>query len=184
MQDSQGESVTRLASQLQPQEPKQYTETELRAMRRAYVTLRHGTVRACGHKTDLSRQPKLNCDSCWTAWLKSSDGLLVKLHEELVTLGLPYLRATYGHKLVQKFARFLDNELNRKDDIAVHTEEREGSQTEGNSRGIGVGSGEIQSIVRSVEPIGQEASNDEQLDPIGKESVIANQNDQYGVTEP
>ena len=116
-------------------EPEKFTERQIRAARRQWVTLRHGMVRACGHKIDLSRQPRNNCEWCWEAWLKTSDGLLVVLHETLVNKGLAALKAQYGNKLVKMFKRFLDKELQQVDKIepALYTESVEEITNEENT---------------------------------------------------
>ena len=166
------EASEQTAPALEPK-PERPTEAQIRAMRRQFVTLRHGTVRACGHKIDLSRQPKNNCESCWEAWFKTTDNLLVTLHEHLVTRGLASLKAQFGDKLVKQFARFLDRELNQQQEQETNgvPEETEGStEAEGGSDSAGVGDGEIQGAVQTVGDSGQEARDDEQLGAVGEEA--------------
>jgi hypothetical protein len=120
MQETTPESVT--PTPTPEAASKKITEQEMRAMRRQFVTIRLGTVRACGHKIDSSKPPKNNCEWCWEAYFKTNDNMLVTLHEFLVTRGLPAFRAQFGNKLVKHFARLLDRELNVRKAEEVDTE--------------------------------------------------------------
>lgn len=166
------------APALEPQAaPPRYTAKQMGAMRRQFMTITHGTVRMCGHKINLSKQPNNNCSACWYAYFKTVDGLLVTLHETLVTKGLPALKAQYGDKLVKQFARFLDAELanDKEQETNAVSQEGEGSTcAEAGCGCAGVGSGEVQSTVCSIEPAGQEARNDEQSDSVGQETEPSN----------
>lgn len=182
MQESQ-ESTEQTAPALEPK-PERPSEKQIRAMRRQFITIMHGTVRACGHKIDISKQPKNNCEFCWEAYFKTTDNLLVTLHEFLVTRGLPALRAQFGDKLVKQFSRFLDRELNVERVNAI-SEEGEGSAcTEAGCGCAGVTAGEVQSSLGTVSGVGQEASNDEQPSATGEEAGLGDPSDQHGTAEP
>lgn len=167
-----------------PTVPPKLTDKQMRAMRRQYITINHGRVRACGHKINLSKQPNNNCDSCWKAYFKTVDNLLVTLHEYLVTQGLPALKARYGDKLVKKFARFLDNELNQERNDAVCAQEGEGSKAENGGGSTGVGSGEIQGIIQPVGDSGQEARDNQQPDATREAPEPTDQDYLHAITEP
>ena len=160
--------------------PPKLTRKQIGEMRRQFMTVTHGTVILCGHKLDVKNQPKNNCPPCWEAYFKTGENRLVVLHDTLVTKGLPALRAQYGDKLVKQFARFLDNELYQERNDGI-SEEGEGSpSTEAGSGGTGIGSGEIQSTLRAVEPVGQETRHDEQPDATGQAAGSVDTVDQHG----
>jgi hypothetical protein len=62
------ETVT-VAEVTTPPALKEYTRKELGQLRRRYVTVIHGTVKACGHKAafNKTKQPTSNCVECWKA---------------------------------------------------------------------------------------------------------------------
>jgi len=82
----------RLAAQLTPPEPvkeiplernpPKLSPTDIGKLRKQYVTVTQSRVRTCGHKIDLSRQPKYrNCQSCWMAFFSQHKELVDQLIE-------------------------------------------------------------------------------------------------------
>jgi len=87
---------------------KQPTKKQIGQMRRAYVTVVHGTVRACGHKAkfNATKQPSNNCVDCWVAFF-STTADLEALHKMLTEEGVDKFTAKYGSKFVNHFHGYL-----------------------------------------------------------------------------
>ena len=91
-----------------PPAPKEYTRKELGQLRRRYVTVVHGTVKACGHKASFSKtkQPTSNCVECWKAYFMTSVDL-EGIHVILTKQGAKELIKQKGVKYVKHFHGFL-----------------------------------------------------------------------------
>ena len=93
--------------------PKQeLTRKQLGQLRRQYVTINHGRVKACGHKAKFSatQQPKNNCVDCWEAYFLTSVDL-EGIHIVLTKQGVRALVAQRGTKFVKMFRGFLSAKL-------------------------------------------------------------------------
>lgn len=92
--------------------PREYTRKELGQLRRRYVTVVHGTVKACGHKAAFSKdkQPTNNCVECWSAFFMTEVDL-EGLHVVLTKQGVRALVAQRGTKFVKMFRGFLNSRL-------------------------------------------------------------------------
>jgi hypothetical protein len=93
--------------------PKQeLTRKQLGQLRRQYITVVHGTVKACGHKAKFSatQQPKNNCVDCWSAYFLTSVDL-EGIHVVLTKQGVRALVAQRGTKFVKMFRGFLSAKL-------------------------------------------------------------------------
>jgi len=93
--------------------PKQeLTRKQLGQLRRQYVTIVHGTVKACGHRARFSatQQPKNNCVDCWEAYFLTSVDL-EGIHVVLTKQGVRALIAQRGTKFVTMFRGFLSAKL-------------------------------------------------------------------------
>ena len=72
------EQTTNLQEVAEPEAPaappEKLTRKQLGQLRRQYMTVTHGTVRACGHLARFSKDhdPKNNCISCWGAYFSTS----------------------------------------------------------------------------------------------------------------
>ena len=95
-----------------PPAPREYTRKELGQLRRQYVTINHGRVKACGHKAKFSatQQPKNNCVDCWEAYFLTSVDL-EGVHVVLTKQGVRALVAQRGTKFVKMFRGFLSAKL-------------------------------------------------------------------------
>ena len=95
-----------------PPAPREYTRKELGQLRRQYVTIVHGTVKACGHavKFDQNRAPTNNCVDCWSAYFLTSVDL-EGIHIVLTKQGVRALVAQRGTKFVKMFRGFLSAKL-------------------------------------------------------------------------
>jgi hypothetical protein len=88
---------------------------QLGELRRRYLTIVHGVVRACGHKAKFSstKQPTNNCVDCWTAYFASTDATgkpivdLLGVHKLLTEKGVKGLESQYGTKFTKNFHGFL-----------------------------------------------------------------------------
>ena len=96
-----------------PPAPREYTRKELGQLRRQYVTIVHGTVKACGHKDNFSKterregkQPSNNCMECWKAYFMTSVDL-EGVHVVLTKQGVRALIAQRGKKFAKMFHGFL-----------------------------------------------------------------------------
>ena len=92
--------------------PEKLTRKQIGQLRRQYLTITHGTVKACGHKATFSRDhdPKNNCVDCWSAFFATSVDLDF-VHTVLTTKGGKALVAMKGTKYVRMFHGFLSSQL-------------------------------------------------------------------------
>jgi hypothetical protein len=92
--------------------PEKLTRKQLGQLRRQYMTITHGTVRACGHLARFSKDhdPKNNCISCWGAYFSTSVDLDL-IHAVLTTKGVKALVAMKGTRFTKMFHGFLASQL-------------------------------------------------------------------------
>lgn len=95
-----------------PEAPK-LTKKQIGQLRRQYVTVVHGTVKACGHKAKFSntKQPTNNCVDCWKAFFITVVDLDT-VHKVLTEQGVKAFEAKYGTKFMRNFHGFLATSLN------------------------------------------------------------------------
>ena len=93
--------------------PEKLTRKQLGQLRRQYITIVNGTVKACGHKDNFSKNerregkiPNNNCIGCWEAFFMTSVDLDL-VHAVLTTKGAPALIAMKGTKFTRMFHGFL-----------------------------------------------------------------------------
>jgi hypothetical protein len=104
----------------------QLTPSEIRKLRRQFVTVTHPRVEACGHRLDLSRQPRMrNCQSCWLTWL-NNHGELVQTADELHNTegGVDMLISLQGVKFLKWFRRFMAGVASLKPSLKQEGEEQ------------------------------------------------------------
>lgn len=92
--------------------PEKLTRKQLGQLRRQYVTITHGRVKACGHLARFSKDhdPKNNCTGCWGAYLATSVDLEF-IHTVLTTKGVKALIAMRGTKFAKMFHGWLSSNL-------------------------------------------------------------------------
>jgi hypothetical protein len=92
--------------------PDKLTRKQLGQLRRQYLTIVHGEVKACGHKAAFSRDhdPKNNCIDCWSAYFATSVDLDF-IHTVLTQKGVKALVAMKGTKFVRMFHGFISSQL-------------------------------------------------------------------------
>ena len=92
--------------------PEKLTKKQLGQLRRQYVTVVHGVVKACGHKAKFAKdkQPNNNCVSCWEAFFMTSVDLDF-IHAVLTQKGGKALVAIRGTKFTKMFHGFLAAKL-------------------------------------------------------------------------
>ena len=97
---------------VEPEVPAKLTRKQLGQLRRQYLTITHGTVRACKHKAKFAKDkdPKNNCVSCWSAYFMTSVDLEF-IHAVLTQKGSKALIAMKGIKFVKHFHGFLAGHL-------------------------------------------------------------------------
>lgn len=106
--------MEQVAEVISETKPPQFTKKQLGQLRRQYVTITHGTVRACGHaaKFTATKQPNSNCVDCWKAFFMSVVDL-DNVHKMLTEQGVKVLEKKYGIKFVRNFHGFLATALNQ-----------------------------------------------------------------------
>jgi hypothetical protein len=92
--------------------PEKLTRKQLGQLRRQYLTITHGTVKACEHKARFSKDhdPKNNCVHCWEAYFMTSVDLDL-VHAVLTQKGARALTAMKGTKFVRMFHGFLSSKM-------------------------------------------------------------------------
>lgn len=92
--------------------PEKLTRKQLGQLRRQYVTITHGRVKACDHLARFSKDhdPKNNCIDCWSAYLETSVDLEF-VHTILTTKGVAELTKIKGKKFVRMFHGWLSSNL-------------------------------------------------------------------------
>ena len=97
-----------------PMLPEKLTKKQIGALRRAHITVTHGSVIKCGHKAKFgpTKTPGNNCVSCWEAFFKTAVDLEA-LHTLVTTEGPKGMEKKYGKKFMRNFHGFLATELMR-----------------------------------------------------------------------
>ena len=92
--------------------PEKLTRKQIGQLRRQYVTITHGTVKACEHKARFGKgnDPKNNCIYCWEAYFMTSVDLDF-IHAVLTQKGGKALVALKGTKFVRMFHGFLSSKM-------------------------------------------------------------------------
>lgn len=87
---------------------KRLTEYDKRRLRKMYVTVKLPRVNPCGHRLDLSTQPRMrNCQPCWFAWFQNH-GEVVQQLDEMHTEGLDHvIVALQGKKFYHRWRQFM-----------------------------------------------------------------------------
>lgn len=85
----------------------EFTPKKLRELMRLYFTVRHPKVRGCGHKLDLSRDPRHGCESCWFSYFKEQGTLVQTADECFVKEGRQMLERLRGRRFVSYFVKFM-----------------------------------------------------------------------------
>ena len=87
--------------------PQILTETQFRALRRQYFTVRHGRCQPCGHRFDVITEPRTNCEHCWFHWLNEHGELIQTADRAYTEQGEKFLIAMRGLKFTKMFLRFM-----------------------------------------------------------------------------
>ena len=92
--------------------PEKLTRKQLGQLRRQYLTITHGRVKACDHLARFSKDhdPKSNCVDCWSAYFATSVDLDF-IHTVLTTKGVKALVTMKGTKFVRMFHGFISSQL-------------------------------------------------------------------------
>jgi hypothetical protein len=108
-----------------PEPPKPLTKKQIGQLRRRYITVVHGTVRACGHRFDPKRAPRMsNCEDCWVTYFVTAVDTAA-VHDDLMKGGKKRLVSVYGKTFTDQFGKFLQNQMLQQeettDDSQDHT---------------------------------------------------------------
>ena len=110
------EQTTNLQEVAEPEAPaappEKLTAKQLGQLRRQYVTVTHGRVRACGHLARFSKDhdPKNNCIDCWSVYFATCVDLDL-IHTVLTTKGVKALVAMKGTRFTKMFHGCLASQL-------------------------------------------------------------------------
>ena len=106
-----------------PMLPEQLTRKQIGALRRAHITVTHGSVIKCGHKAKFgpTKTPGNNCVHCWEAFFQTAVDLEA-LHTLVTTEGPKGMEKKYGTKFMRNFHGFLATELMRSPALPPSTE--------------------------------------------------------------
>lgn len=109
---AENEEPTIAEPELPAAPPEKLTRKQIGQLRRQYVTIVHGTVKACEHKATFSKDhdPKNNCVYCWAAYFATSVDLDF-IHTVLTTKGVRALVAMKGTKFTKMFHGFLSSKM-------------------------------------------------------------------------
>jgi hypothetical protein len=130
--------------------PEKLTPKQIGQLRRQYMTITHGTVKACGHLARFNKDhdPKNNCVNCWAAYFATSVDLEF-IHTVLTTKGVKALVAMKGTKFTKMFHGFLSSQLLPA--LAAETQVETPAMIQG---GTFDRSGEVQNISPTIQNIG------------------------------
>ncbi len=84
-----------------------FTEKTIAMLRGKYFTVRHVLLTDCGHRIDMTNEPKTNCENCWFQWLNRHGKLVETADQFFREYGKPRLVAMRGAKFVRNFLRFM-----------------------------------------------------------------------------
>lgn len=87
--------------------PKQLTKKEIKALFRAYFTVRRDRVKSCGHKFDMARDPRTGCEDCWFAYFGNNGPMTQTADECFQKEGRQTLERIRGKRFVKKFLKFM-----------------------------------------------------------------------------
>ena len=87
--------------------PKKLTQKEIKALFRAYFTVRRDRVKSCGHKFDMARDPRTGCEDCWFAFFGNNGPMTQTADECFQKEGRQTLERIRGKRFVKKFLKFM-----------------------------------------------------------------------------
>ncbi len=90
------------------------SEGELKKLRKQYVTIQHPRVSACGHKLDMGRKPRLNCQHCWFAFFQNHGEMVQQLDEMYTQEGKELIIQLQGIQFYDMWRKFLSTVANWK----------------------------------------------------------------------
>ncbi len=91
----------------QPEKPVIFTRKMFKEYLRWHFTVRHGVVKACGHKFSETQDPRHNCDSCWFAYFNNNKTMTEIADDCFRNAGRDVLERSRGKKFVRYFLRFM-----------------------------------------------------------------------------
>jgi hypothetical protein len=111
IQESTGDRVPEAGSALPDVEAQEVTpstpQTPRKAVKARLETRRLPTVRGCGHKIDISKQPKhRNCQACWTAFFRNQPALAENIAKNFADQGPFPIMWTHGRKFLVRFMEY------------------------------------------------------------------------------
>ena len=92
--------------------PEKLSRKQIGQLRRQYVTVVHGEVKACGHRARFSKtkDPGNTCTACWSAFFMTEVDIEF-IHTVLTTKGVKALVAMRGTKFTKMFHGWLSSNL-------------------------------------------------------------------------
>jgi hypothetical protein len=90
------------------------TAKEIADYNSRFVTVRHSTVVACGHKMDVLHFPRhTNCDACWAAFFKLNPEGVAASHDFLQNYGTAMLEKLHGKKFIKQLGKHMQGILSQ-----------------------------------------------------------------------
>lgn len=109
MQDGvRAEAVAALSkAENDPIVPPKMTRKVWKEMMRIHFTVRRPIVKSCGHKINITSDPRSNCPDCWFAYFQNN-GQMTQIADECFTqAGRDVLTQSRGKKFVKYFLMFM-----------------------------------------------------------------------------
>ena len=84
------------------------TESQLRALRGKYFTVRHIPLTDCGHKMDVINEPRhRNCSNCFWQWVNFHPKLVETVDEAWREHGKEFIIRLRGKHFAKQFGRYM-----------------------------------------------------------------------------
>jgi predicted nucleic acid-binding Zn-ribbon protein len=87
--------------------PPELTPRLFGKLRARYFTVKHPRLDACGHRFDLTNEPRNNCETCWVNFFAYHPTLVETADQFFRTQGKGPLIAMRGAKFVRYFTRYM-----------------------------------------------------------------------------
>jgi hypothetical protein len=82
--------------------------SEIAKLCKQYVTKQHPRVTICGHRLDMTRQPRhRNCESCYFAWFNAHGEICQQLDEMFQNGAIETIVELQGYKFLHRWLQFM-----------------------------------------------------------------------------
>ena len=106
--EAQAEVVAALSkAENDPIVPPKMKRKVWKEMMRIHFTVRRPTVKSCGHKINITSDPRNNCSDCWFAYFQNNKSMTQIADECFTEAGRDVLERSRGKKFTRMFIRFM-----------------------------------------------------------------------------